>query len=79
LDTYLRKRAEDNLAKGLSPEIDVIHHDPQQRVEMRFTDAQIQPQFVQTTQQSHGIPPIKAKGKKPKPEASGEQEMGVIK
>jgi hypothetical protein len=90
LDTYFRKRAVDNLAKGPPPERDVISHDPTQRVEMRFTDVQTQPQPIQprpqAAQQSvqpqpvqtRGIPPAKAKTKVPRKGTSGEQEIGVV-
>lgn len=76
LDTYLRKRAKDNL-KG-PPERDVIHYEPQQRVDTRFTDVHIEAQPVQ--QQSRPVPPPSGKGKvkKPKKGRNGEQEMGIV-
>jgi hypothetical protein len=73
LDTYLRKRAKDNLAKGYT---DVINRDPQQRVDMRFTDI---PTQAQSVQQCRIVSPLsQGKAKKPKKGKCGEQEMGVV-
>lgn len=75
LDTYLRKRAKENLAKGPAPQTDVLQYDPQQGVEMRFTDVQTEPQPIQ---QSRVVLPSNAKVKKPKKGKSREQEIGVV-
>jgi hypothetical protein len=80
LDTYLRQRAKNNLAKGPVPQTDVICHDPSQRVDMRFVDVQTQPQIVQTqpSQQNRTILSAKGKVRKQKNGTSGQQEMGLV-
>ena len=47
LDTYLRKRAQKNLAKGPPLQTDVISHDPSGRVDRRFADVPTQPPYVE--------------------------------
>lgn len=78
MDTYLRKRAKDNLAKGPASLTDVISYEPQERVHMRFTDVQTQPQPIQP--QACAVPPpiSNAKVKKPKREREGRQEIGIV-
>jgi hypothetical protein len=71
LDTYLRQRAKDNLAKGPTTQMDVVMQDPG-RVDMRFQDVPTQPVPVMT----RGL--VQGKTKKPKKGRSGEQEMGVV-
>ena len=78
LDTYLRKRAKDNLAKGPPPQTDVVRHQPTEGVEMRFTDVQTEAQPIQPVQQSRAIPVQPKEIKQPKRGQSGEQEMGVV-
>jgi hypothetical protein len=76
LDTYLRKRAKDNLRKGPPLQRDVITHDPSGRVDRRFTEVQTQAQPVQ---QSRTVSPEnKGKLKNPQRRMSGEQEMGIV-
>jgi hypothetical protein len=75
LDTYLRKRAKENLAKGPRPQTDVIQYEPHRTVDMRFADVQTQPQPIQ---QIYPVPPSNAKVKKPKKGKSEEQEMGIV-
>jgi len=76
----LRQRAKDNFAKGPPPQTDTIRHEPQQRVDMRFTDVQTHVQPIQPAPvpQSRSIPPSRGKVKVPKKGRSGEQEMGIV-
>jgi hypothetical protein len=78
LDTYLRKRAQDNVAKGPPAQVDVVTHQPTQGIEMRFTDVQIDAQPIQPAPHARAIPMPPQKFKKPKKGKSGEQEMGVV-
>jgi len=86
LDTYLRQRAQDNMAKGPPPRTDTLTHEPSHRVEMRFTDVPVQPQPIpaqapviqEPPPKSRGILPSFSNPNKPKPGQSGPQEIGVV-
>ena len=73
LDSYLRKRARNNLAKGL--QTDVITHNPSVRVEMRFTDVPTQAQLGKQTRETSST---KGKAKPPKRGRTEDQETGVV-
>lgn len=84
LDTYLRQRAQDNLAKHRPGQSDTVTPlPPSQGIEQRFTDVSVEAQplpreqMMQPTAATTGRGIMGGKGV-PKRGRSGEQEMGVL-